>query len=179
MNKLLSILVGASFILAFAAGCETWDEVMSGETKVQDDDKPKYVMSVHEIVKYPRGTMIEKEVQSFGGRNVWVNINPFIHSRNIPKVEILPSKEKDGFYDLQLTLDRRGRLLWTQLSVEFNKTDVALLIDGVFYRTFQPEQLDDEEDMVVVIKGPFDPVTAKCIEKYAAKNYKYFEENKK
>jgi len=52
-----------------------------------------------------------------------------------------------------------------------------LVVDGVFYKAFTPEALEDDNDRVVVIKGPIDAGTAMALKKNAEKNYKLF--NKK
>lgn len=153
-------------------GCEILQDAMKTE------EKTSYVLSLHQIVKYPRSQDLEKKITSFDGREYWINANQFFHSRNIEKVELVPSKEREGFYDLSLKLDHNGILKWIQLSMQFKDEKLALLIDGNFYKLYVPDQLANEEDEWVLLKGPFDKVTAKGIQKFAHKNYLFFNPNK-
>ena len=159
--------VAASLLLGFICGCETID---FEKTKKE----PAYVLTINEIVKYPRTDEIEKEVLTFSCKTIYVNTNAFLHSRNVQEIEIIPSAQKKGCYDLELKLDYHGKNVWTQLSVNHAYTQLAFLIDGVFYRTIMPDRISTEEEDVVYLKGPFDPVTAKALKDNAPSNYKYF-----
>lgn len=165
-------------LLGLLCSCELMDSISeSAKESEKPEETAEYVISVHEIIKYPKATMLEKEIPSFGGTTVWVNTNPFLHSRNIMKVDIVEERDKPGFFDLKLTLDRRGRMMWTNLAVNFKGEKLACVIDGVFYRSFSPEQLDDDLDTEVMIQGPFDKATAMAIQKFSEKDYQIF--NKK
>jgi len=167
--------LAAAFVLPSCETLDNFDESMDKTDAPKDN--AAYTITIHEIVKYPRGLDIEKEIPSFANTTVVVNGNPFLHSKNIPKIDIIEEKDKPGFYDLSLTLDRRGRMLWTQLSINYKNLQVAMVVDGVFYKAFTPEALEDDNDTVVVIKGPIDAGTAMSLKKNSERNYKLF--NKK
>ena len=154
-------------LLGFLCGCETIDF-----EKTKKD--PSYVLTINEIVKRPRAKELEKEVPTYGGKTICVNTNAFLHSRNVQEIEIIPSAQKKGFYDLELKLDYHGKNVWMQLSVNHAYTELAFLIDGVFYRAIMPDRISSEEEDLVYLRGPFDPVTAKSLKDNAAANYKYF-----
>ncbi|MFA6713936.1 MAG: hypothetical protein WC082_04955 [Victivallales bacterium] len=162
----------AALTLALTVGCELLEDAMKNK------EQTSYVLSLHQIIKYPRSKDLEKKVTSFDGREYWINSNQFFHSRHIEKVKLIPSREREGFYDLSLKLDHSGILKWIQLSIQFKHEKLALLIDGNFYKLYVPDQLADEEDEWVLLKGPFDKITAKGIQKYAHKNYLIFNPNK-
>lgn len=173
--RIASALAAMAAAVLFTSACETLEDAFNDMNKTETEkDKAQYVLTVHEIVKYPRAQDLELNIPSFSGAPICVNMNYFLHSKNITKVEIVEEKDKPGFYDLDLTLDRRGKLLWTSMSVNFRNVQMAFVIDGVYYRSFAPEQLDSDEDMVVRIKGPFDMGTANGIKKNAEKNYKIY-----
>lgn len=166
-NSLLTAFT-AFLLLVFLCSCETLD--------IEKNKKdPAYVLTVNAFVRQPtKSKELEKEVTSFSGKTVWINTNAFLHSKNIMDIEIIPSAQKKGFYDLELKLDYHGKNVWMQLSVNHAYTELALLLDGVYYRSVMPDKISSEEDNVVYLRGPFDPVTAKSIKENAASNYKYF-----
>ena len=43
--------------------------------------------------------------------------------------------------------------------------------DGYFYRAFRPRRLVGEDDLTVLIDGPFDQATAKTLEFHSEFNY--------
>lgn len=155
-------------LLAFMCGCETLEY---GKPKKD----PAYVLTINAFVRQPtKSKELEKEVPSFSGKTVWINTNAFLHSRNIQDVETIPSVEKKGFYDLELKLDYHGKNVWMQISANHLYSELALLIDGVYYRAIKPDRISTEDEYVVYLRGPFDAVTAKSIKENAASNYKYF-----
>ncbi len=158
----------AFLLLGFLCGCETLDYE-------KNKKEPSYVMTINEIVRPPtKSKEIEKEVPSFSGKTIYVNTNAFLHSRNVQGIEIIPSVDRKGYYDLELRLDYHGKNIWMQLSVNKAYTKLAFLIDGVIYSAVMPDKISTEEDDLVYLRGPFDPVTAKSLKENAASNYKYF-----
>lgn len=177
MKKHLNFLFsGVAFALLFLTGCETFDDALKPEPT--DAEKAKFVISINEVVEYPRARQLEREIETFNGRTIWINLNTFIHSRDIELVKLIPSKEKDGFFDLSLKLTRKGKVMWISLCEEVKTKKFGVIVDGTFYRMFQPEKLVSEDDEFVTLKGPFDPTTAKAIEKNAPLNYKKFNKDK-
>jgi len=177
MRHLLWLVVlGLGCLLVSGCEIEKWarsdDKGASAEDK--DDSQPHYVISVNEIVKYPRAEQLEREVATYDGRTIWVNTNPYLHSRNIETIELVPDPDQKGFYHLKCKLNRRGKMLWMQMAAQFANRQMAFLVDGVFYRAFTPQPLQNEEVGTVIIDGPFDVYTAKTLQKYAPANYKIF-----
>ncbi|MDD5697095.1 MAG: hypothetical protein PHH77_00610 [Victivallaceae bacterium] len=166
---LLSAAAAAAMLIA---GCEILDEAMTPKPK------NRYVLSFHQIIKYPRAKDLEQKIVTFDGREIWINANQFFSSHNIEQVKLIPRRDKKDFYDLSLKLDYPGILKWIQLSMHFRNQPMALLIDGRFYEFYTPEHLTDENDEWVLLTGPFDKVTAQGIQKYARKNYITFNPNK-
>lgn len=164
-------------------GCESldlsWDEIL-GKSKSSENSnnngkyEPKYVLTFHLIVQYPRAEEIEKMITTFDGRKLWINTNFLAHTRDIKQVKLIERKDKKDFYDLALQLDNRGKMKWIQLTAHSNNSEIAVLVDGMFYREFTPEVITDEDVEWIVIPGPFDPVTAKGIVKYAQKNHEFY-----
>ncbi len=164
------------FVLAFAImlpGCETIKDAMTDD-RMKEENQPKYVISTHQLVKYPRANKLEIKVPAYDGRSVWIVKTPFIHSRHIEEVQMVPRANEPNFYDLKLKLTRRGRLIWMQMSVQFRHEDLALLIDGMFYRVFRPGKITTEEDTWVLLEGPVDYSSAQGAVKNAKKNYEFF-----
>ena len=168
------VLFGSIVSVLFMSGCEILEESMQDDEK----NKPKYILSLHEIVKYPRSNDLERKVVAFDGTEYWVNSNQFFHSRHIEAAKLVPSKTRKGYYDLLLKIDYSGIIKWIQLSMHFRHKKLALLIDGQFYSVYTPEQLADEHDKWVLLTGPFDKITATGIQKYAHKNYVKFNPKK-
>jgi hypothetical protein len=174
-TALFAVLASAMLI----AGCklqDKWDKMLG------DLPKPKNEITINQIIKYPRARKIERQIGTFSGRTIWININSFIHSNVIKKIELAPNKSKNGFYDLKLFMNRRGRLRWMQLSTGFKNQPLAFVIDGIFYRSFIPKPMvgdydNDENTTYVVIEGPFDKGTAEALVKSAPTNFTYFNDN--
>ena len=112
---------------------------------------------------------------SFFGGTVCVNKNPYIHSRDISKIEMVPRPGNTDFYDLNITLTDRGKLLWSALSItRAENKKIGILVDGMFYRNISPPMLTDNEVTTVYLEGPFDPATAKGLSTNSERNYKIF-----
>ena len=168
-----------------AAGCEslnlTWDEVLGRKPDPATADgnssgkyEPKYAMTFHEVVEYPRAESIEKEIVTFDGKKLYINSNFFVSSREIIRAKMIERKDQKDFYDLTVNLSRRGKMRWMNMVVNFRHSEIAIMLDGSYYKSFTPEVITDEDTEWVIIPGPFDPVTAKGIVKYAEKNYDYY-----
>ena len=129
---------------------------------------------MHEIVKYPRGSDFEREVDSFFGKKICVNSNYFLHSKDISEIEAVKRLDNPDFYNLRLTLSPRGVKMWSAFAVltRVDRKELALLIDGIYYRSFSPAVLLDPEANVVTLEGPFDPATASGLLKHAKTNYR-------
>lgn len=172
--KILSLLFLGLFLMGSeGTGCLFLDDpeaFLDGESSKE----AKYVISVHEIVKYRRGSDFEQMVDSFFGKSICVNRNYFLHSKDIVAVEAVRRTDNPDFYDLRLTLSSRGMKLWSAFSVttRVDRKEMAFLVDGMYYRSFKPAILLDPEVAFVTVEGPFDPATVSGILKYAKTNYR-------
>ena len=172
--KILSLLFLGLFLMGSeGTGCLFLDDpeaFLDGESSKE----AKYVISVHEIVKYRRGSDFEQNVDSFFGKSICVNRNYFLHSKDIVAVEAVRRTDNPDFYDLRLTLSSRGMKLWSAFSVttRVDRKEMAFLVDGMYYRSFKPSILLDPEVAFVTVEGPFDPATVSGILKYAKSNYR-------
>ena len=184
-TKLVRFLLPLTLLVTLIvsiSGCKGYNDLIKSLEEVDaegaaSNEKPEFVITVHSIVKYPRGTKLERRITGYSGRSIWINTNAFIHSRNIEEIKLVPDPIYKSFKNLKIKLDRRGRLMWMQLSVQFRDKPLALVIDGMFYRLFTPTLMTDENQRWVTIKGPIDEVTAKALQKHAKTNYEYYHRN--
>jgi hypothetical protein len=165
-----------AIMIAAAAGCNQEDIKKFDEIFKKEMPEPKRIITINSIVKYPRAKDLEKEIDTFTGRKVWINTNSFIHSKSIEEVELVPRDKEGHFYDLKLKLSNHGKLIWMQLSTGYSFQKLGFVVDGLFYRSFKPVPMKKDDDYAL-IEGPFDKYTAEEIKKYAKTNYEYF--NKK
>lgn len=183
--KKLSALCALICTAIFLTGASSCDEFLNDPENAitkKTDNTPRYVVTVHEIIKYKRGEMIEEELDSFFGGTVCVNRNLFLHSRDIRKIEMLPRPGNPDFYDIRITLTSRGQKIWSAMAVSrMENKKFAFVIDGMYYRTFTPPIMtepaaDDliNEKVTVTIDGPFDPATAKGLATNSERNYKIY-----
>ncbi len=183
---MLRVIKLFTFFCVFAvAGCESldlsWDDVLGRKSDSSTTDsassgkyEPKYAMTFHQEVEYPRAESIEKEIVTFDGRKLYINSNFFFSSREIVRVKMIERKDQKDFYDLSFNLSRRGKMRWMNMVVNCRHSAIAIMLDGMYYRSFSPDVITDEDTEWVHVPGPFDPVTAKGIVKYAEKNYDYY-----
>ena len=138
-----------------------------------DTTPPKAVVSIHSIVKYPRGeNSIERKIMSYTGEECCIKTLSLLSSKEITRVRIQPRESDPDMYDLYLTLTDRGRKMWIGLSVAHKGAQLAFVIDGMLYRKFTPRMLYDDVTQEIMIDGPFDPATALEIMNNAAKTHK-------
>lgn len=162
------------FMVIFIFGCTPKIKKLLGQLP-----EPENEISIHQIIKYPRAKTIERQIPTFSGRKIWININNFIHSNLIKRIELIPRSKSGKYYDLKLFMNRKGRLHWMSLSNGFKNEPVAFVIDGIFYRSFLPKPMvgdyDTNEDTTyVIIEGPFDKGTAEALAEWAPKNFIYY-----
>ncbi len=81
-------------------------------------------------------------------------------------------------YDIYIKLDRKGKLLWSNIGVAFVSERLALVIDGKYYHSFYPEKFVDFKTDWVLLTQTVDEETAKGLEKFGKLNYKYFQNEK-
>ena len=138
-----------------------------------DTTPPKAVVSIHSIVKYPRGeSSIERKIMSYTGEECYINTLPLLSSKEIKQIRIQPRSGEPDMYDLYLTLTDRGRKMWIGLSVANKGNQLAFVIDGMLYRKFVPRMLYDDVVQEIMIDGPFDPATALEVRNNAQKTHR-------
>ena len=176
LNKLTALAAGA-FLLFAMTGCNKLLET-NWKKAIGDMPKPKHVIQITQIVRYPRARKIEIEIPTFSGEKIWINRNSFVHSNVIKKIEKIP-RENSKYYDLKLFLNKKGLLRWMQLSAGFKNEPLAFVIDGVFYRSFLAKPMvgeydDDTGETYVIVEGPFDNTTADELVDSAPDNFLYY-----
>ena len=169
----ISCLFALFLMGAQETGCQLMDDP---EAFFEDESqqRPQYVLTVHEIVKYRRGTEFERVVPTFFGKTVCVNPNYFLHSQDIEDIEVIRRVDNPDFYDLRLTLTDRGAKMWSAFAVttRMDRKEMGILIDGMYYRSFQPPISHNPENRVFIMEGPFDPATASGLMNNAKRNFR-------
>ena len=168
-HSLFAALLAAG--TALLCGCEAFEETFDMN---MPDYQPKFVLTLNQIVQYPRGSDLENTVTNFAGEKLVVNTNQFFSSAYIRDVRLLPIEDKPGFYDLSLQLSQKGILAWYQLCIDFRSEPMAILIDQVYFGKFTPATIIDEKTEWVTLTGPFNEPTALGIQQFARKNYRHF-----
>ena len=169
--KKLQFVVYALFAALFFCGCEAIEDALNINLV---DDNPRYQISLHSIIKYPRGNRIEEEVETFKGEKVTINANSFIDSSKILDAELIPLEDDPGYFDISLKLNDTGVKQWFQLVLDYRDDPVAIIIDGAYFGRFRPDGGHTEDDQWVTLKGPFNEVIARGIVKYAKRNYRHY-----
>ena len=172
MKKILLLLCWMMLIV-FISSCRPEDMRKLEAIFKKELPKPKRVITINQIVKYPRAKEIEKEIDTVTGMKIWINTHAFIHSKSIEKIELIPRDEEGKRYDLKLFLSNHGKIVWMQLSASYSYRKLAFVIDNVFYRSFTPYPIEKDKDYAI-IKGPFDKFTAEELKKYSETNFEYF-----
>ena len=176
----MAVFVCGLFILLAAGGCEAfkeaWEEAMDPEAETTDNPnspefKRKYVVHLNAIVKYPRAGELEREINTFDGKTIWINTNQLFSSKNIRDAKAVARPGNPEIFDLQFKVDRFGTLQWQLLSGNHNDEPVALVVDGVYFASFYPEPADDDASSWVTLRVGINPVTARGIARNAKKNY--------
>ena len=172
-NKMLLGIIITGFMAIIFTACSKQDLKKFQEIMKEEKPDPNYIVTINSIVKYPRAKELEKEIDTFTGRKIWINTNSFIHSKSIEEVKLIPRDAKGNFYDLELKLSNHGKLIWMQLSNAFAYKKLAFVVESIFYRSFTPKPMKDGDEWAF-IEGPFDKYTAEQIKKYAKTNFEYF-----
>ena len=177
--KSFAAVFGILCVAVFLTGASSCVEFLEDPEKAmmeETDKTPRYVVTVHEIIKYKRGAdQLEQDVNSFFGGTVCVNKNPFLHSRDIEKIEMTPRPGNTDFFDLKITLSSRGQKLWSAMAVlRADNKKLGFLIDGMYYRSIEPAMITEPDTPVIYLEGPFDPATAKGLTVNSERNFKIY-----
>ncbi|HPN84313.1 MAG TPA: hypothetical protein PK821_03155 [Victivallales bacterium] len=159
-----------------AVTCLSFFVLASCEILEQEQWKPDYLVSVNEIIKYPRASQVEKEIPTVAGTTKWISTSPYLFSNSIEKIETIPNSTDKNFFDLKMKLSYRGKLMWNQLCADISFKEMAFIVNDVLFRKLTPDMVRNEEgkDDIIIFALKLDPVTAKAIADASEKNFKYF-----
>ena len=184
MKKIKSLLFAffAAFTLLFCCcGCDILQEALEGgngmseaDNPNSDDYRPRFVVGIFSIVRYPRATDLERPVQDLDGREIYINGNQNFSSKNLREAQIVVRPGNPELCDLKFKLDRRGIVQWQILAGRHRDEQVAFVVDGKLLAKFVPEIPEDENSQWVFLRVGIDHFHAKNIVKYAKKNYIFY-----
>lgn len=172
-------LVG--FLLFSMTGCEymkeVFQEAMDPESGKSDDPnsdnyRMRSVVGVFAIVRYPRASELEREIDTLDGGTIWINTNQLCSSKNIRDARAVSRPGNPDVFDLMFRLDRSGKLQWEIMAGNFLDEPVALVIDDHYRGSFIPSPPKDDDDWVLVRVG-IDATSARNVERTAKANYEH------
>lgn len=167
--KRLSISIIAIVSALLLTSCESVEEVLKMNIRPH---QPKFVISLNSVVRYPRGLEIEKDLTTVRGEKITVNRNSFLTSAMIMDAVAIQREDDPHSYDISLKLNQTGLKIWFQLLMDYQDEASVILIDGVYFGPFKPDDGHDEDTVWVTLRGPFNEVIANGIEKFARRNYR-------
>ena len=183
MKKILPHLTAfaAALLLLFCCtGCEIIEEALEGSSSWETDNpnsedyRPRFVVGIFSIVRYPRATELERPVQDLDGREIYINANQNFSSKNLRDAQIVIRPGNPELCDLKVKLDRRGIVQWQILAGRHRDEQVAFVVDGKLLARFVPEIPEEENSQWVFLRVGIDHFHAKNIVKYARKNYIFY-----
>ena len=166
----------------FFTGCEIFEEALSesfaSEDPTSEDYDARFVIGIFSIVRYPRATALEREVNCGDGTTIWINANQNFSSKRIRAARAIPRPGNPDRFDLEIRLDRMGKSQWQTLGHGNRGEPVVMMVDNRFVGTFVPEASNYYNNMEwVKIRIGMDSYTAKGIVKFAKKNYSFYNPN--
>lgn len=174
------ILLGA--VIFSGSGCEIVKEALreefehgSSDRGSSEDFKPRFILAVCSIVKYPRAQMIEQQVD-FNGSAIWINKNQLFDSKRIENARAVPRPGNPDKVDIELKLDPLGKTHWQMLVATAQGNEVALMVDKRCVATFVPEMPSSDSDRIdwVTVRAGVDAYTARGIVRFAERNYIHY-----
>ena len=183
MKKILPQLNACFAALLFlfcCSGCEILEEALEGsnnwgtDNPNSEDYRPRFVVGIFSIVRYPRATDLERPVQDLDGREIYINANQNFSSKNLRDAQIVVRPGNPELCDLKIKLDRRGIVQWQLLAGRHRDEQVAFVVDGKLLARFIPEIPEEENSQWVFLRVGIDHFHAKNIVKYARKNYIFY-----
>ena len=172
----------AAVLLIFGNGCEVFNEALQAELEYgssdrgsSDEFRPRFVVAVCSIVKYPRAQWLEQAVEH-NGKTIWINKNQHLDSKRIRRIRAIPRPGNPDVCDIELQLDPVGKTHWQMLVAAARGQEVAMMIDNRCVGTFVPEMPDSESDRIdwVRIRIGVDPYTAKGLVRFAPRNHDHY-----
>ena len=165
-------------IMLLGSGCEIFREALeesySSEDPASDDFESKFNIGVFQIVKYPRASILEKEINVDEHNTVCINTNALFSSKRIRQARAIPRPGNPDVYDLEFRIDRMGKTQWMVMHGSARGNEVVMMVDNRFVGFFHPQELVDGNKDWVKIRIGVDNYTAKGIVKFAKKNYEYY-----
>lgn len=161
-----------SLLIISLASCNTFKT----DKNIDEEELPKWTITINELVKYPRASIGEKEIPTFSGKTIWVRKHYEFNSKSIEEVTAVPTSDPAEF-NLGLKLDKHGSLIAMRLCNEKIHPPWGVSIDGAYYKTItvskaQDTKVDDYSE--IIIEGPFTKELTDAIIKYSEPNYKHF-----
>ena len=172
----------AAVLLIFGNGCEVFNEALQAELEYgssdrgsSDEFRPRFVLAICSIVKYPRAQWLEQAVEH-NGKTIWINKNQHLDSKRIRRIRAIPRPGNPDVCDIELQLDPVGKTHWQMLVAAARGQEVAMMIDNRCVGTFVPEMPDSESDRIdwVRIRIGVDPYTAKGLVRFAPRNHDHY-----
>lgn len=172
----------AAVLLILGNGCEVFNEALQAELEYgssdrgsSDEFRPRFVLAVCSIVKYPRAQWLEQAVE-YNGKTIWINKNQHLDSKRIRRIKAIPRPGNPDVCDIELQLDPVGKTHWQMLVAAARGQEVAMMIDNRCVGTFVPEMPDSESDRInwVRIRIGVDPYTAKGLVRFAPRNHDHY-----
>ncbi len=141
-----------------------------------EEKEYEYVLQFHGIPADPNkpDMTVMPVLQSGNLPPMIVEKNLYCHSRDIEEIELVPSPNRKGYYQLVLKLSDRGRKRWFAMSGDMTGKPIAILLDGEYQRYFYVDRTYDGRSNYVVISANFSERLANKIKKAAPKNYRHF-----
>lgn len=177
LEKLRFLAILATLML-LGSGCEIFREALeesySSEDPASDDFESKFNIGVFQIVKYPRASILEKEINVDENNTVCINTNALFSSKRIRQARAIPRPGNPDVYDLEFRIDRMGKTQWMVMHGSARGNEVVMMVDNRFVGFFHPQELVDGNKDWVKIRIGVDNYTAKGIVKFAKKNYEYY-----
>ena len=160
------------------SGCEIFREALqesySSEDPNSEDYDTKFNIGVFEIVKYPRASVLEKEITTPDGGTLCINTNALFSSKRIRQARAIPRPGNPEIYDLEFRIDRMGKTQWMMLHGTARGEEVVMMVDNRLAGIFIPEALDDGSRDWITVRVGVDAYTARGIVKFAQRNYEYY-----
>ena len=164
--------------MLFCTGCEIFrealDESYTTEDPSSDEFETKFNIGVFQVVKYPRASILEKEINIDESNTVCINTNALFSSKRIRQVRAIPRPGNPDIYDLEFRIDRMGKTQWMVMHGSARGNKVVMMVDNRFVGFFHPEELVDGQRDWIKVRIGVDNYTAKGIVKFAKKNYEYY-----
>jgi len=173
--RYLTLLACGMFLFS---GCEIFREALeesyTSEDPSSDEFETRFNIGIFEVVKYPRATMLEREINIDHENTVCINTNALFSSKRIRQARAIPRPGNPDIYDLEIRIDRMGKTQWMMLTGGNKNREVVMMVDDRYAGSFIPESYQDGSKDWVRVRIGVDNYTARGIVKFAKKNYEYY-----